>query len=47
MMSNSQLDALENTVKELVELMVLLQNQLSGHTEILKIITDYPEGEEE
>jgi len=47
MMSNSQLDALENTVKELVELMVLLQNQISGHTEILKILTDYPEGEEE
>jgi|13_taG_2_1085334.scaffolds.fasta_scaffold25094_2 hypothetical protein len=46
-MSNNQIDALENTVKELVELIVLLQNQLSGHTQILKILTDYPEGEEE
>ena len=46
-MSNNQLDKLENTVKELVELIVLLQNQLSGHTQILKILTDYPEGEEE
>jgi hypothetical protein len=46
-MSNDKLDALEKTVNELVELMVLLQNQLSGHTQILKIITDYPDGEEE
>ncbi len=33
-MSNNQLDALEKTVKDLVELMVLLQNQISGHTEM-------------
>ena len=31
------------SIKDIVEVMELLQNQISGHTEILKLMTNYEE----
>tara|TARA_A200000159_G_C7323977_1_gene340092 strand:+ start:1908 stop:2036 length:129 start_codon:yes stop_codon:yes gene_type:complete len=39
----NKIKELEQTVLDLVEITELLQNQISGHTQILKLITNYEE----
>jgi hypothetical protein len=39
----SRLDILETSVVDILKLLGNLQEQISGHTEILKLITNYEE----
>ena len=39
----SRLDILETSIVDILKLLGSLQEQISGHTEILKLITNYEE----
>ena len=40
---NNEIEDIQLAIKNIVEVMELLQKQISGHTEILKLMTNYEE----
>ena len=40
---NNEIEDIYSSIKGIVEVMEILQNQISGHTEILKLMTNYEE----
>jgi len=40
---NNELEDIYSSIKGIVEVMEILQKQISGHTEILKLMTNYEE----
>ena len=40
---NDELENIYSSIKSIVEVMEILQKQISGHTEILKLMTNYEE----